>query len=240
MAKAASRCCELANPAQVRQIASQTEDLLRRMRFVAGRGAVAELLAGSAMVKRMEALWRRAIGKMLLAGGAAGGMEQSGSLNGRACRSAEDAAMQQMHRSSSAGRQKETASKHRSLAQKKQPGTEACDPNAGCARKITIRVNILLTLRPATREATTCGVARPLRSNNLRSSPPPAKQQTAEQPATCEATTCEAARRRGAKRYLKKSSSRYLGSGQSSSSIIISNLSALRRIFSIYGKTVLL
>ena len=37
------------------------------MRFVAGRGAVAELLAGSAMVKRMEALWRRAIGKMLLA-----------------------------------------------------------------------------------------------------------------------------------------------------------------------------
>ena len=38
MAKAASRCCELANPAQVRQIASQTEDLLRRMRFVAGRG----------------------------------------------------------------------------------------------------------------------------------------------------------------------------------------------------------
>ena len=67
MAKAASRCCELANPAQVRQIASQTEDLLRRMRFVAGRGRC-------------------------------GGMERSGSLNGRACRSAEDAAMQQMHR----------------------------------------------------------------------------------------------------------------------------------------------
>ena len=154
-------------------------------------------------------------------------MERSGSLNGRVCRSAEDAAMQQMrrrrcnaagaqkplrcnrcaeaaamqqmHRSSSAGRQKEKASKHRSLAQKKQPGTEACDPNAGCARKITIRVNILLTLRPATREA----------------------------------TTCEAARQPHAKRYLKKSSSRYLGSGQSSSSIIISNLSALRRIFSI-------
>ena len=39
MAKAASRCCELENPAQVRQIASQTGDLLRRMRFVAGRGA---------------------------------------------------------------------------------------------------------------------------------------------------------------------------------------------------------
>ena len=124
----------------------------------------------------------------------------------RCSRCAEDAPMQQMRRSSSDGRQKETASKHRSLAQKKQPGTEACDPNAGCARKITIRVNILLTLRPTTREATTCG----------------------------------AASRRGAKRYLKKSSSRYLGSGQSSSSIIISNLSALRRIFSIYGKTVLL
>ena len=145
-----------------------------------------------------------------------------------------------MRRSRCDGRQKEKASKHRSLAQKKQPGTEACDPNAGCARKITIRVNILLTLRPAIREATTCGVARPLRSNNLRSGPSPAKQPPAEQPATREATTCEAARRHGAKRYLKKSSSRYLGSGQSSSSIIISNLSALRRIFSIYGKTVLL
>ena len=154
-------------------------------------------------------------------------MERSGSLSGRACRSAKDAAMQQMHRrrcdatdgqktlrcsrcaeavavqqmrrSRCDGRQKEKASKHRSLAQKKQPGTEACDPNAGCARKITIRVNILLTLQPVTGEATTCG----------------------------------AARHRGAKRYLKKSSSRYLGSGQSSSSIIISNLSALRRIFSI-------
>ena len=136
----------------------------------------------------------------------------------RCNRCAEAAAMQQRHRSSSAGRQKETASKHRSLAQKKQPGTEACDPNAGCARKITIRVNILLTLQPANREATNCGAARHPRSNNLRSDPSP----------------------RGAERYLKKSSSRYLGSGQSSSSIIISNLSALRRIFSIYGKTVLL
>ena len=46
------------------------------MRFVAGRGAVAELLAGSAMAgllagsamaKRMAALWQRAIGKLLLA-----------------------------------------------------------------------------------------------------------------------------------------------------------------------------
>ena len=140
----------------------------------------------------------------------------------RCNRCAEAAAMQQMHSSRSAGRQKEKASKHRSLAQKKHPGTEACDPNAGCARKITIRVNILLTLRPATREATTCGAAHPPRSNNLRSSPPPAKQQPAERPTAY-----------GVKRYLKKSSSRYLGSGQSSSSIIISNLSALRRIFSI-------
>ena len=37
------------------------------MRFVAGRGAVAELLARSAMAKRMAALWQRAIGKLLLA-----------------------------------------------------------------------------------------------------------------------------------------------------------------------------
>ena len=102
----------------------------------------------------------------------------------RCSRCTEAVAVQQMHRSSSAGRQKEKASKHRSLAQKKQPGTEACDPNAGCARKITIRVNILLTLRPATREATNCGAARHPRSNKLRSGPPPAKQQPAEQPAT--------------------------------------------------------
>ena len=39
------------------------------MRFVAGRGTVAELLAGSAMAKRMAVLWQRAIGKMLLARG---------------------------------------------------------------------------------------------------------------------------------------------------------------------------
>ena len=37
------------------------------MRFVAGRGAVAEMLAVSAMAKRMAAPWRRAIGKLLLA-----------------------------------------------------------------------------------------------------------------------------------------------------------------------------
>ena len=41
---AARSSCELANPAQMRQIASQTGVLLRQMRFVAGRGAVAELL----------------------------------------------------------------------------------------------------------------------------------------------------------------------------------------------------
>ena len=38
------------------------------MRFVAGQGAVAELLAVSAMAKRMAAPWRRTIGKLLLAG----------------------------------------------------------------------------------------------------------------------------------------------------------------------------
>ena len=97
VAKAASRCCELANPAQVRQIASQTEDLLRRMRFVAGRGRCGGEPSGRYC--RPGALRRRAIGKMLLAGGAAGGMERSGSLSGRACRSAKDAAMQQMHSS---------------------------------------------------------------------------------------------------------------------------------------------
>ena len=154
MAKAASRCCELANPAQVRQIASQTEDLLRRMRFVAGRGRCGGEPSG-------RYCW-------------------SGAL--RCSRCTKDAAMQQMHSSRCAGRQKEKASKHRSLAQKKQPGTEACDPNAGCARKITIRVNILLTLQPTTREATNCGAAHHPRSNNLRSSPPPAKQPPAKQP----------------------------------------------------------
>ena len=91
----------------------------------------------------------------------------------RCSRCTEAVAMQQMHRSSSAGRQKETASKHRSLAQKKQSGTEACDPNAGCARKIRIRVNILLTLRPVTREATTCGAARHPRSSHMRNGPLP-------------------------------------------------------------------
>ena len=35
---------------------------------MAGLGAVAELLAESAMEKRMAALWQRAIGKILLAG----------------------------------------------------------------------------------------------------------------------------------------------------------------------------
>ena len=40
------------------------------MRFVAGRGAVAELLAVSAMAKRMAAPWRQTIGKLLPARGA--------------------------------------------------------------------------------------------------------------------------------------------------------------------------
>ena len=49
----ARRSCELANPAQVRQIASQTGDLLRQMRFVAGRGAVAKrLVRGAAVAER--------------------------------------------------------------------------------------------------------------------------------------------------------------------------------------------
>ena len=43
-AAASGSSCELANPVQMRQIASQTGVLLRQMRFVAGRGAVAELL----------------------------------------------------------------------------------------------------------------------------------------------------------------------------------------------------
>ena len=51
-AAASGSSCELANPAQVRQIASQTGDLLRQMRFVAGRGADAEvLLAVGAVAK---------------------------------------------------------------------------------------------------------------------------------------------------------------------------------------------
>ena len=74
VAKAARRSCELANPAQVRQIASQTGVLLCRMRFVAGRGAEAELLqAGDRRHRGLPAgaLQRRAIGKMLPAGSAA-------------------------------------------------------------------------------------------------------------------------------------------------------------------------
>ena len=115
MAKAASRCCELANPAQVRQIASQTEDLLRRMRFVAGRGRCGGEPSGR--YRRPGALRRRAIGKMLLAGDAAGdgakwkSERKSLPLRRRRCnatdaqktlrcsRCTEDAAMQQMRRS---------------------------------------------------------------------------------------------------------------------------------------------
>ena len=47
-AAASGSSCELANPAQMCQIASQTGVLLRQMRFVAGRGAVAtEMLTGT-------------------------------------------------------------------------------------------------------------------------------------------------------------------------------------------------
>ena len=70
-AAASGSSCELANPAQVRQIASQTGVLLCRMRFVAGRGAVAKLLqAGDRRHRGLPAgtLQRRAIGKTLPAG----------------------------------------------------------------------------------------------------------------------------------------------------------------------------
>ena len=60
-AAASGSSCELANPAQVRQIASQTGVLfLRQMRLVAGRGAVAELLLAGALWRsccRPGALW---------------------------------------------------------------------------------------------------------------------------------------------------------------------------------------
>ena len=71
----------------------------RRARDAAGRGAAAELLAGSAMAKRMAALWRRAIGNQLLAGVPC--MEDNAAASGRACRSTEDDAaasgIQQAH-----------------------------------------------------------------------------------------------------------------------------------------------
>ena len=54
----------------------------------AGRGAAAELMAGSAMAKRIAALWQRAIWKMLLAGAlqqrAIGKMLPAGALQRRA------------------------------------------------------------------------------------------------------------------------------------------------------------
>ena len=169
----------------MRQIASQTGDLLRRMRFVAGRGRCGGEPSGRCC--RPGALWgdvakRKSERKSLpLRRRRCNAADAQKTL--RCSRCAEAVAMQQMRRSRCDGRQKEKASKHRSLAQKKQPGTEACDPNAGCARKITIRVNILLTLQPANREATNCGAARHPRSNNLRSSPPPAKQPPPKRPA---------------------------------------------------------
>ena len=53
------------------------------MRFVAGQGAVAELLAGSAMAKRMATPWLRAIGKLLLARGAAAELHREEATAGK-------------------------------------------------------------------------------------------------------------------------------------------------------------
>ena len=64
-AAASGSNCELANPAQVRQIASQTGDLLRRMRFVAGWGAVAR---GGALAKSGAATRGGAVAEILLPG----------------------------------------------------------------------------------------------------------------------------------------------------------------------------
>ena len=101
MAKAASRCCELANPAQMRQIASQTGDLLRRMRFVAGRGAAAEShredVAGRGRCG-MDGAKRKSERKSLpLRRRRCNAADAQKPL--RCSRYAEDAAMQQMHRS---------------------------------------------------------------------------------------------------------------------------------------------
>ena len=94
VAKAEYRSCELANPAQVRQIASQTGVLFSAGRGLllagtpwrscwygqpakaAGQGAVAELLVRAAS----GSSWRERCG----------GMERSGSLCGKACRWASD------------------------------------------------------------------------------------------------------------------------------------------------------
>ena len=65
----------------MRQIASQTGDLLRQMRFVAGRGAATES-------HREDVAGR----------GRCGGMERSGSLCGRGYRSAEAAAREMLQR----------------------------------------------------------------------------------------------------------------------------------------------
>ena len=52
---ASGSSCELANLAQVRQIASQTGDLLRQMRFVAGRGAAGEMEQSGSLCGRVAA-----------------------------------------------------------------------------------------------------------------------------------------------------------------------------------------
>ncbi len=64
-AAASGSSCELANPAQVRQIASQTGDFLCRMRFVAGWGAVAR---GGALAKSGAATRGGAVAEILLPG----------------------------------------------------------------------------------------------------------------------------------------------------------------------------
>ena len=58
-AAASGSSCELANPAQVRQIASQTGDFLCRMRFVAGLGAVAKLLVRTADGRSCRHNWQQ-------------------------------------------------------------------------------------------------------------------------------------------------------------------------------------
>ena len=71
----------------------------------AGQGAVAELLAGSAMAKRMAALWQRAIGKLLLAGAlrrrAIGKMLLAGVPCGETMRQHREAAVEAYHLRSS-------------------------------------------------------------------------------------------------------------------------------------------
>ena len=95
------------HPAQVRQIASQTEVLPRRMRFVAGRRHCSSKSPRCDPVdkcfQRSRQLFRTDRGRPCprewegaRKRSAAGGMERSGSLCGRACRSAEAAPLATM------------------------------------------------------------------------------------------------------------------------------------------------